>query len=72
MAEMTIVQGDDWVGVYVDNKLVSEDHDLDAFEVVGTVFQYNVTECEKKFADLDWLADQGSLPELLEDVQFEE
>lgn len=72
MTEMTIVMGEDWVGVYVDNKLVSEGHDLDAFEAIETVFQYNVTECEKKYVDLDWLADQGNFPELLEDVQFEE
>lgn len=72
MTEMTIIRGDYWVGVYIDNKIVMEAHEVSPYEAVEAALEHNVTSIAEKNADLDWLEDVGSLPELLEDVQFEE
>ena len=63
--QVTRVSGGDWEGIYIDGKLVEEDHNVqlrDFAKHVGITLQ----EIE---ADLEWLEDEGSLPEVLLDVK---
>ena len=63
--QVTHVSGDDWEGIYIDGKLVEEGHNVqlrDFAKHVGITLQ----EIE---ADLEWLEDEGSLPEVLLDVK---
>jgi len=61
------VYGDDWEGLYIDGKLVTEGHAItveEFAEIIGVEFN-------ESFADIDWLQEEGSLPEKLEDVKLE-
>ena len=65
--KVTIVTGDDWQGIYIDGVLKDESHGLrpcDVLDAVGITYR-------EIAADLDWLADEGSLPEQLSDVKVE-
>lgn len=65
--KLTLVDGDDWQGFYVDGKLQIEGHSVrlvDALEKIGM-------ECEVVYPDMDWLVDNGNMPENIEDVVIE-
>lgn len=65
--KMTIVQGDDWEGLYVDGKLVEETHQID-----WRARWVKLMGAETVEADYEWLENRGTLPENLEDVKLEE
>jgi hypothetical protein len=53
--------GGDWEGLYIDGKLVMENHRLEIHDVLKAVgFKY-----KHVVADDEWLARHGSLPEQL-------
>jgi hypothetical protein len=63
--DVTFVDGDDWDGIYVDGNLKVENHCLDIGELCeATGIKVNIIA-----PDEDWLAENGSLPELLKDVK---
>lgn len=66
--EITLVEGDDWSGLYVDGKLVAEGHSFSNSELL----EYCGVKHNRGFADLDWLADRGTLPKKLSDVKWKE
>jgi hypothetical protein len=65
--KIDLVYGDDWIGLYLDGKLVEEGHSLEPFHVLdalGIKHTYHA-------ADIDWLHEEGCLPERLDDVKRE-
>jgi hypothetical protein len=56
---VTYVRSDDWRGLYLDGKLVEEGQRVD----VADVLQRLGIACEQIYADEQWLAELGSLPE---------
>ncbi len=63
--KLTFVGADDWEGLYINDKLVMENHSLDIFKVLNAIgIDYKFI-----FADDEWMGEQGSLPEKLKDVK---
>jgi hypothetical protein len=63
-----IVDGDDWVGIYFNDTLVSQGHSLNIWDVLN-LLQDEVVECRDYIhADMDWMATIGHLPNRLDDV----
>ncbi len=70
MARFTLVNGDDWHGLYVDDKLVLEGHSLPLLEVLGIALDHGpVTEVVSIDANYRWLEELGYLPPALIDVK---
>ena len=59
-----IMTADDWEGLYIDGKLVMENHSLRVEDVLEA--------CQVKFdshwVDDDWMCNRGRFPEKFEDV----
>ena len=55
---ITIVNGSDWIGIYIDGQLVYENHDIEPERLLDLV---NVT-YESCQVDYDWLCKRGTLP----------
>ena len=67
--KLTIVTNyDDWEGLYIDGKLVDEDHQLQLKNILK-ILGHDV---EVKKCNSNWICDQGSLPDNLDDVNFSE
>jgi hypothetical protein len=58
------VNGDDWVGLYVDGVLKKQGHSLDVRDIIEAL---NL-EYETLFPDAEWLFEVGYLPESIDDV----
>ena len=65
--KITIVRGDDWLGIYRDRRLVYEAHSISPGELLRVVGIAH----ETKYADEKWLNDEGNLPNSLDLVRFE-
>jgi hypothetical protein len=72
MSRLTLANGDDWSGIYVDGSLVTEGHSFRTLEVVEICIEHNVTVAEGKEVDIEWLNGQGSLPDKEGDVRWAE
>lgn len=60
--------GGDWVGLYVDGKLVTEGHSLNWNQVLSALgVPFDRFEC-----DGEWIADNGTLPTKLGSVKRKE
>lgn len=67
--KITIVTNeDDWEGLYVDGKIVVQDHKLRVEDVLAALGIY----AETVTCDHDWLLNFGYLPNNLEDVKLDE
>lgn len=66
MKEATIIQGDDWVGVYIDGKLITQGHQINSRELLRELGYF----VEFFEPDYDWLDGEGSLPDDLQDVKL--
>lgn len=62
---ITFVSGDDWQGLYLDGELIEEGHRVD----VADVLCHLGFACEQIYADNQWLAERGSLPENRNDIK---
>lgn len=71
MSTLTVVQGDDWEGIYIDGKLVAQGHSIPLRNGIDLAIQHKVTEVVWRAADLDWLHDVGELPDNLADAQLD-
>ncbi len=71
MSTITLVRGDDWEGIYVDGKLMTEGHSIEISEAIWIGINHKATKVETKFCDLGWLHDEGNLPQALADVKLE-
>lgn len=56
----------DWYGLYKDGKLVMEDHELSASQVLNALGIV----IEHREAKEDWVENRGNFPVLLKDVKF--
>lgn len=63
--KITIVDADDWVGIYIDGKLVTEDHSFNERQTMDALD----IEYDRVYADSEWLAEVGNLPDLLSEVR---
>lgn len=70
MVVMTIVDGSDWSGVYIDDDLIFEGHSLDPFFVAELAVDRRVEGVVRLYADIEWLEDRGDLPANLFDVKL--
>lgn len=67
MKTVTIIDnGDDWIGVYIDGKLVVQDHRINPRELLKQLGYF--VECPEP--DYDWMDDVAYLPEDLSDVKL--
>ncbi|MGB3042423.1 MAG: hypothetical protein WBB98_04485 [Xanthobacteraceae bacterium] len=70
MSIMTLAFGDDWTGIYVDGDLFQSGHCVDAFDAVSIAIEKGVTEVYEREVDIDWLHEDGDLPQRIEDVKW--
>jgi len=62
---VTFVDGDDWQGLYLNGKLVEEGHCVRVDDILRRLG----IACEQIYADDQWLAKRGSLPENRNDIK---
>jgi len=69
-----LVDADDWIGIYVNDKLVYEGHSIYPTQLLDILkkhadagFNYEAVEC-----DDDWLAKRGNLPQNFNEVKRDE
>lgn len=63
--KVAIVSGDDWMGLYIDGKLVLEGHSL----CLGEVLEAVGIKPETITPDNEWLENEGNLPKDLAKVK---
>jgi hypothetical protein len=62
--DITIVSVDDWVGLYINGRLVYEDHSLDEYHLFQALkIKYKEIDANEK-----WIWHEGELPLQLKDV----
>lgn len=66
---LVFVHGDDWIGVYLDGKLLDEGHSISAQQLVEVLAG---EWAESRTPDEAWLEDEGTLPDVLTDVKLAE
>lgn len=66
--KVTLVSmNDDWYGLYIDGKIVMQDHALSVQEVLRALkIKFEYKEC-----DSEWSEDKGDLPDELDEVEFD-
>lgn len=67
-SKYTLVNGDDWQGLYKDGQIVAQNHSLSAYEILELVG----VEFKSEWVNLDWLENIGHLPHNLDEVKFED
>lgn len=72
MTLLTYVEGEDWIGLYIDSKLQYEGHDMHHKALIELVIKFSVDRVEFKDANLKWLANVGDLPNNLNEVKFKD
>lgn len=68
MVKMTFARADDWVGIYVDDALITEGHSIYAEAAARIAIEHDAEVVESRDVDLDWIHYMGNLPALIEDV----
>lgn len=62
------VEGDNWQGLYLDCKLVIQDHSISAWEAITNMEDAVVERGSYYFCSPEWLESMERLPNRLEDV----
>lgn len=65
---LTLVNSDDWRGLYVGEELVLEGHSLRAVDVANAAL--GCTGVQEREADSSWLQEAGNLPSTLSQVRW--
>ena len=65
--KMALFWGEDWEGLYIDGKLVYENHHIEAHDVIR-ILEERGMEAAAIEVDDDWLIDRGTLPADAADV----
>jgi len=64
-SKITIVDGDSWEGLYIDGKLIIENHTLSLYDVLDAIG----VKYKHVLVDDEWLYKHGTLPKKLSDVK---
>lgn len=76
-AKIKIVDGEEWVGLYIDGECVYQNHDIPIYRLLDylDVDYEQVSLCDHpndEHGDLDeWLCNYGYLPKYFKDIPFE-
>lgn len=70
-SDVVIAVCGDWNGLYVDRKLVLEDHRLRPDDIVRCLVGHTIATFAQGEVDPDYLYDVGNLPEDLNEVKWE-
>jgi len=70
MSKITIADGYDWMGIYVDDKLIAEDHSFNLITGLEICHQYKVDDFEVKSIDEDWLMNAQTYPNNISEVKW--
>jgi len=71
--KINIVDCDDWFGLYIDGKLVFENHRLEYYDILQAISsRLDNIEFEISEVDYDWMDGRGALPKKLEKVKLEQ
>ena len=70
MAVFTTICGDTWMGIYKDDDLIYQDHNIDWDNLLKLVEHEKIEYVGKYECSLQWLDGVGHLPEKLEDVKI--
>lgn len=72
--KITVLNGEDWSGLYIDDVLEYEGHDIPWFELIGVLIQKGYSfEIQKPlgFPDESYLQKTGKFPKHLKDVIYD-
>lgn len=69
--QITLVKGDNWQGIYINDRLVMEDHSITGDDIMRLMLYRVFDHSETLFPDQDWLDSIGNYPEHLGDVVLE-
>lgn len=67
-SKVALVHGDDWMGMYVDGKLVAQNHSLSPADILEAL---NISYTDYG-ADNEWLDEKGTLPLNFSDIVMED
>lgn len=62
-------EGGDWRGLYVNDTLMMQDHEIDAFDALWIAKDHVPFEIKGKDANSEWFSARGDFPESLKDFQ---
>jgi hypothetical protein len=69
--QITLVNGDNWQGLYINEKLVMQDHSITGHDVMRLMLYQVFDNSETLYPDQDWLDNLGNYPTNLVDVRLE-
>ena len=73
--KITLVNGDDWEGIYIDNELMMENHSLHLGRTLKLIQDKmsgrmdKIEHLSEIVADGEWLEERGCLPKKLDEVK---
>lgn len=70
--QIDLVKADNWEGLYVNEKLVCEDHQIEITEIMTHVLHNHVDSFEVYAGCNEALAENGSFPKSLREVELED
>lgn len=77
--DIKLVKGDDWQGLYINNKLDNQGHRIDIDDVITCVNENidslnsgNKITFKSYWCDIKWLEEEAYLPKRFEDVKLED
>lgn len=64
--KVTIVDSDDWKALYIDGKLVTQDHRIENKDILKALgVDFEIVE-----PDSEWFEDKSHFPETLDEVEY--
>ena len=66
--QIALVEADTWQGLYLNSKLVFQDHTIDVHRLMETVLHRHIDGFDAYEVDCEWLDTVGNMPENLENV----
>lgn len=71
-ADYVIARGDDWEGLYINGRLVTEGHSLKIEDILKEAQKQPPTNSAVRWVDIDWLQERGDLPKAIAKVVWAE
>jgi len=70
--KLTRVTSDDWEGLYLDNKLIAQNHSVDTYYALMVALKTTnplvIDIIDLQLVDEDWIESVGRFPDNLEDI----